>query len=116
MDGQPVKIVFRPEDVEIGFRFDLLSARHQLSEAVVESVAYVGPTERLSVRLAARLVGASSPDGIVDIAGLPLVVTRTKWEAEEAPLEVGDAVVLALRSYRLLPHFPLGTQSGAETV
>ena len=116
VDGQAVKIVFRPEDVELGFRRDLLAARHPLSEAVVESVSYVGPTERLSVRLAARLVGASSPDGIVDIAGLPLVVTRTKWEAEEAPLEVGDAVVLALRSYRLLPHFPLGTQSGAETV
>ena len=116
VDGQPVKVVFRPEDVEIGFRRDLLAARHPLSEAVVESVSYVGPTERLTVRLAARLVGASSPEDVVDIAGLPLVVTRTKWEAEEAPLEVGDAIVLGLRSYRLLPHFPLGTQSGAETV
>ena len=116
VDGQPVKIVFRPEDVELGFRRDLLTARHPLSEAQVESVSYVGPTERLTVRLAARLAGASSPDDVVDIAGLPLVVTRTKWEAEEAPLEVGDAVVLALRTYRLLPHFPLGTQSGAETV
>ena len=101
--------------MELGFRRDLLAARHPLSEAVVESVSYVGPTERLTVRLAARLVGASTSD-VVDIAGLPLVVTRTKWEAEEAPLEVGDAVVIGLRSYRLLPHFPLGTQSGAETV
>jgi ABC-type Fe3+/spermidine/putrescine transport system ATPase subunit len=116
VDGQPIKVVFRPEDVEIGFRRDLLAARHILSEAVVESVSYVGPTERLSVRLAARLVDPSSPEDVVDIGGLPLVVTRTKWEAEEAPLEVGDPVVLGLRSYRLLPHFPLGTQSGAETV
>ena len=116
IDGQPVKIVFRPEDVEVGFRRDLLAARHPLSEAVVESVSYVGPTERLTVRLAARLVGASASEGVVDIAGLPIVVTRTKWEAEEAPLEIGDPIVLALRSYRLLPHYPLGTQSGAETV
>ena len=83
---------------------------------MVESVSYVGPTERLTVRLAARLVGASDSDGVVDIAGLPIVVTRTKWEAEEVPLEIGDPIVLALRSYRLLPHYPLGTQSGAETV
>ncbi|HYO47116.1 MAG TPA: ABC transporter ATP-binding protein [Gemmatimonadota bacterium] len=116
VDGQPIKIVFRPEDVEIGFRRDLLAARHPLSDAVVEFVSYVGPTERLTVRLSARLVGATSATDVVDIAGLPIIVTRTKWEAEEVPLEVGDPVVLALRSYRLLPHYPLGTQSGAETV
>ena len=115
IDGQPVKIVFRPEDVEIGFRRDLLAARHFLSEAIVERVSYVGPTERLGVRLAARQTGGSPMD-VVDIAGLPLVVTRTKWEAEDAPLEVGDRVILALRSYRILPHFPLETQSGAETL
>ncbi|HET9333064.1 MAG TPA: ABC transporter ATP-binding protein [Gemmatimonadota bacterium] len=116
IDGQPVKIVFRPEDVEVGFRRDLLAARHPLSEAVVESISYVGPTERLTVRLAARSVGASASDDVVDIAGLPIVVTRTKWEAEETPLDLGDPVVLALRGYRLLPHYPLGTQSGAETL
>ena len=44
VEGQPVKVVFRPEDVELGFRRDLLAARHPLSEAVVESVSYVGPT------------------------------------------------------------------------
>jgi hypothetical protein len=108
--------VFRPEDVEVGFRRDLLAARHPLSEAVIESVSYVGPTERLTARLAARLVGAGASDDVVDIAGLPIVVTRTKWEAEEVPLEVGDPVVLALRGYRLLPHYPLGSQSGAETL
>jgi ABC-type Fe3+/spermidine/putrescine transport system ATPase subunit len=115
IDGQPIKIVFRPEDVEVGFRRDLLAARHPLSGAVVETVSYVGPTERLTLRLAARL-GASASGDVVDIAGLPIVVTRTKWEAEEAPLDVGDPVVLALRSYRLLPHYPLGSQSGAETL
>ena len=115
IDGQPVKIVFRPEDVEIGFRRDLLAAPHFLSEAVVERVSYVGPTERLGVRLAARQSGGS-PMEVIDIAGLPLVVTRTKWEAEDAPLEVGDRVILALRSYRILPHFPLESQSGAETL
>jgi ABC-type Fe3+/spermidine/putrescine transport system ATPase subunit len=115
-DGQPVKVVFRPEDVEVGFRRDLLAARHPLSEAVVETVSYVGPTERLTVRLAAERIRGNAADDVVDIAGLPIVVTRTKWEAEETPLSAGDPVVLALRSYRLLPHYPLGSQSGAETL
>jgi hypothetical protein len=39
--------------------------------------------------------------------GFPIVITRNKWDANEMELAVGDAVVIGLKGYRLLPHYPL---------
>ena len=42
--------------------------------------------------------------------GFPITVTRTKWEATEMELSPGDEVVLGLKDYRLLAHYPLGSE------
>ena len=46
----------------------------------------------------------------------PIVITRNKWDANEMELSVGDAVVLGLKGYRLLPHYPLRTESSAKAL
>jgi hypothetical protein len=46
--------------------------------------------------------------------GFPIVITRNKWEATEMELSVGDSVVVGLKGYRLLPHYPLGAETGAK--
>jgi hypothetical protein len=48
------------------------------------------------------------------LEGFPVTVTRTKWEANEMGLSIGDAVVVGLKDYRLLAHYPLSTESGAK--
>jgi sulfate transport system ATP-binding protein len=111
-ENQAVKVVFRPEDLALNFQAQLLDTPHYLGPAVVEDVSYVGPTERLAVRvmLWSRPTGRLEPGA----DGLPIVVTRTKWEATEMELSVGDQVVVGLKDYRLLPHYPLRAESGAK--
>src|SRR4029453_5803026 len=50
-ERQAVKIVFRPEDVVLNFQPQLLGTPYYLGRAVVEEVSYVGPSERMVVRL-----------------------------------------------------------------
>ncbi|HET9532403.1 MAG TPA: ABC transporter ATP-binding protein, partial [Blastocatellia bacterium] len=53
-ERQAVKIVFRPEDVVLGFQPQLLNTPYYLGRGVVESVSYAGPNERVVVRLVFR--------------------------------------------------------------
>jgi hypothetical protein len=48
--------------------------------------------------------------------GFPIVITRNKWDANEMELSAGDTVVLGLKGYRLLPHYPLRTESSAKAL
>ena len=41
--------------------------------------------------------------------GFPISVSRSKWDAADLPLEPGDAVVVGLKQYRVLPHYPLSS-------
>ena len=124
-ERQAVKIVFRPEDVVINFQPQLLDTPYYLGRAIVEDVSYIGPSERMVVRLILWPTQASAPDPayqkkrltLVDetyVEDFPLTITRTKWEASEIELSAGDAVVVGLKDYRLLPHYPLGAETGAK--
>lgn len=113
-EGQPVKVLFRPEDVVVAFAEHLLGTHHVLGPAVVDAVSYVGPMERLFVRIHLRAAGPAGP--IPSIAGFPITMTRTKWDAEEMGLEAGDPIVAGLKDYRVLPHYPLAGESGAKIV
>ncbi len=113
-DGQPVKVMFRPEDIVLGFQPQLLDATHYLGKALVDDVVYVGPTERLSVRLMLRplrTVSGTKPYSLLTDEsfsdGYSVAVSRTKWDAAELPVEPGDPVVVGLKEFRLLPHYPL---------
>lgn len=124
-ERQPVKIVFRPEDVVLNFQPQLLDTPYYLGRAEIEDISYIGHSERLILRL---LLWApqnnDDPDvqrlrnlSLVDESyaeGFPIVITRNKWEATEMELSVGDAVVVGVKGYRLLPHYPLGGETGAK--
>src|SRR5205814_4495493 len=102
------------------FQPQLLDTRYFLGSGVVDDVSYVGPSERLVVRLmlwspAERSLSpkprlAPVDEGYVD--GFPIIITRSKWEASEMELSVGDPIVVALKDYRQLPHYPLRSESG----
>ena len=122
-ERQPVKVMFRPEDVVINFQSQLLDTPYVLGRAVVEEVSYIGHSERLLVRLMlwspqlAEFSTGSPQLSLVDESygeGFPLVITRNKWDATEMELSSGDAVVVGLKGYRLLPHYPLRSESGAK--
>jgi ABC-type Fe3+/spermidine/putrescine transport system ATPase subunit len=121
-ERQAVKVVFRPEDVALNFEAPLLNTRHHLGHGVVEGVSYIGPIERLVVRLtfssqaprpAPRETGEASE---VYVGGLPITVSRTKWEAGDMELSPGDDVMVGLKGYRLLPHYPLRSEPGAKVI
>ncbi len=50
-------------------------------------------------------------DSLAD--GFPIVITRNKWDASEMELAPGDMVVVGLKGYRLLPHYPLRSEAEA---
>jgi sulfate/thiosulfate transport system ATP-binding protein len=122
-DGQPVKIVFRPEDLVLNFQPQLLDTRFYLGAAIVDDVSYIGPSERLVVRLSLRPPRGSEPGDrkanltLVDESfsdTFPIIVSRSKWDASEMQLSPGDRVVVGLKDYRVLPHYPLHVESGAK--
>jgi sulfate/thiosulfate transport system ATP-binding protein len=127
LERQLVKVVFRPEDVSINFQPQFLDTPFYLGRGIVEEVSYVGPTERLTVRLMLWSQPPSIPEAphpkpkllLVDetyAEGFPVVVYRTKWEASDMELSTGDPVVLGLKNYHLLPHYPLHSESGAKVL
>lgn len=124
-ERQAVKVVFRPEDVVINFQAQLLNTPYYLGRAIVEDISYIGPAERMAVRLllwpsqptVTSLIDRKSQLAVVDetfVEDFPLTITRTKWEANEMELSAGDQVVIGLKDYRLLPHYPLGSETGAK--
>jgi ABC-type Fe3+/spermidine/putrescine transport system ATPase subunit len=114
-ERQPVKVVFRPEDVVVNFQPQYLDTPFFLGNAVVEEVSYVGPTERLVARVMlwnSHLAPVDDPY----VEGFPITITRSKYDATEMELSAGDAIVVGLKDYRLLPHYPLRGESGAKVV
>jgi ABC-type Fe3+/spermidine/putrescine transport system ATPase subunit len=125
-ERQPVKVIFRPEDVVLNFQLQLLDTPYVLGRAVVEDVSYIGHSERLVARLMLweRQAAETEPAAqrsrdlsIVDDSqadGFPIVITRNKWDATDMELEAGDLIVVGLKGYRLLPHYPLRSETGAK--
>ena len=115
-ERQPVKVVFRPEDVVLNFQMQLLDTPYFLGNAIVDDVSYVGPAERLVVQLIINDL-PSSDDSFADVmATFPITITRTKWEASDMELSPGDRVAVGLKDFRVLAHYPLRGESGAKVV
>jgi sulfate transport system ATP-binding protein len=125
-ERQPVKIIFRPEDVVLNFQSQLLDTPYVLGRAMIEDITYIGHSERLVARLMlwTRQGAEAAPDmqrqralSLADDSqtdGFPIVITRNKWDATDMELETGDLVVVGLKGYRLLPHYPLRSETGAK--
>jgi len=108
VDGESVKIVFRPEDIALAHLNGRVEAPYQLGRGEVLDVAFSGAAETLSVRLLphspAGLTLATNRDGTATRQALNVVlkVTRTKWDALRVPLRPQDIVTVGLKSYKIL--------------
>lgn len=125
-ERQAVKIVFRPEDVVLNFQPQLLDTPYYLGRAEIEDISYIGHSERLVLRLLLWASQGNENDAEVQrlrhltlvgetyAEGFPIVITRNKWEANEMELSIRDSIVVGLKGYRLLPHYPLRAESSAK--
>jgi ABC-type Fe3+/spermidine/putrescine transport system ATPase subunit len=121
-EGQPVKLVFRPEDVRLSLTGELPPNCRRLTNGVIEEKHFVGAYERLTVRLdlVARRPAPGEPP-LYEVAadrearlGVPIFVTRPKAEASAAPLGVGDRVAVCLTAFRILPNFALASERASR--
>jgi len=102
-EGQSMKLVFRPEDVFLRRPDNLMQNYQNLAEAVVEEVSFVGAFERLQIRLKTN-------------ERQTVIVTRPKTETSVNPLHEGDRVSTGIVRFRVLPNFPLGSETAAKIV
>jgi sulfate transport system ATP-binding protein len=125
-EGQPVKLVFRPEDAHLSLTGALPEGCRRLANGVIEEKHFVGAYERLTVRLdlVPRRAQAEGEPPLYSVTvntpekrlGLPVFVTRPKPETNSAPLEVGDRVALGLTSFRVLPNFALAAERAGKII
>jgi ABC-type Fe3+/spermidine/putrescine transport system ATPase subunit len=88
-DGQPAKLVVRPEDVFLRRPENLVQNYQKLTEGVVEEMSFVGAFERVGVRLASH-------------GSHPIVVTRPKTETATFNLRRGQKVTVGVVRFRIL--------------
>ena len=89
-NGQPAKLIVRPEDVFLRKAENLTQKYQPLTDGIVDEVSFVGAFERVAVRLAF-------------IRDKPLIVTRPKTETAVFPLSVGQKVPVGVVRFRVLP-------------
>jgi ABC-type Fe3+/spermidine/putrescine transport system ATPase subunit len=89
-DGQPAKLVIRPEDVFLRRPENLMQHYQQLTEGVVEEMSFVGAFERVGIRLPTH-------------DGQRLIATRPKTETAAFQLYPGQRVTVGVVRFRILP-------------
>lgn len=109
-EGQPVKLVFRPEDVSLSKTQALPSGHACLSSGLVEETSFVGAYERLRIRLDPTGSGETTDDPFYlttetpeSQSAKPIIVTRPKPETMGVKLRRGDRVFVGLNSFTMLP-------------
>ena len=111
-DGQPVKLVFRPEDVSLSKTQSFPTGHDCLSSGLIEETSFVGAYERLRIRLDPT-VGAAcetaepyylTTETPESQTAKPIIVTRPKPETLEVKLNRGDRVFVGLKSFTLLAN------------
>ncbi len=110
-DGEPVKIVFRPEDVSLSKTQTLPSGRACLASGLVEETSFVGAYERVRIRLdptGGACDGGDTPFYLTtetpeSQTSKPIIATRPKPETLEVNLRRGDRVFVGLSLFTILP-------------
>src|SRR5882762_7028424 len=113
-EGQPVKLIFRPEDVSLSKTQELPGGTNCLFSGIVEETSFVGAYERLRIRV--------DPTGGADDTGdtpfylttdtpesqtaKPIIASRPKPETMSVKLRIGDRVFLGLTYFTILPKDP----------
>lgn len=120
-EGQPVKLIFRPEDVSLSKTQELSSGESCFAGGIVEETSFVGAYERLRIRLDPS-GGSSCDSGDTPYylttetpespTAKPIIATRPKPETMSVKLRRGDHVFIGLTSFTLLPRDPRPNADG----
>jgi sulfate transport system ATP-binding protein len=110
-EGQPVKLVFRPEDVSLSQSQDVPAGHACLASGIVEETSFVGAYERVRIRLDPGGGGTCETDTPYYLttetpeshAAKPIIATRPKPETMAVNLRIGDRVFLGLSAFTILP-------------
>src|SRR6185436_15429616 len=112
-EGQPVKVIFRPEDVSLSKTQELPGGRNCLFSGLVEETSFVGAYERLRIRVDPSGTGACdagdtpfylTTETPESNTAKPLIATRPKPETMKLRLRIGDRLFLGLTSFTILPR------------
>ncbi|HVQ39542.1 MAG TPA: ABC transporter ATP-binding protein, partial [Pyrinomonadaceae bacterium] len=112
-EGEPVKLIFRPEDVSLSKTQELPGGRNHVFSGLVEETSFVGAYERLRIRVDPSGNGASeegdtpfylTTETPESNKSRPIIATRPKPETMSVKLRIGDRVFLGLTSFTLLPQ------------
>jgi putative spermidine/putrescine transport system ATP-binding protein len=109
-EGQFVKVLFRPEDIELLFEPDVQSDPGIIGRASIVDLSFAGSTERISLKFEARGEPHSDVIRTADQSRRPpslssastIVASRSKWESGRRPAEIGETVSVFLRDFRIL--------------
>jgi len=123
-DGQPVKLIFRPEDVSLSRTQELPAGHSCLAGGIVEETSFVGAYERLRIRLDPSGANACdtgdtpyylTTETPESQTAKPIIATRPKPETMAVKLRRGDHVFIGLTSFTLLPK-DIKPTSGGSTI
>src|SRR5882724_8488461 len=114
-EGQPVKLIFRPEDVSLSKTQSFPAGQACLSSGIVEETSFVGAYERLRIGLEPT-GGTACETGETPYylttetpesqTAKPIIATRPKPEAMAVKLKKGDRVFVGLNYFTILPKDP----------
>ncbi len=122
VEGQPVKLIFRPEDVVLSRAGTIGPRSVRLSTGVVNEISFSGAYESLKVTLhlsnavsyeGENLFNSSTPES--EGTPKPIIVTRLKSEAHAVKLRQRDRVIAGLTSFTVLKDNPAGTDPKTAT-
>lgn len=108
-NGQPAKLIFRPEDVSFGKSEGLPGGHAVLANGLIEEINFVGAFERVTVRLDLVSPPFAAPFSNIHSTptewsvGAPVIATRLKPDIHALPLKVGEQVAVGLASFTVLP-------------
>ena len=106
-DSGRVQVLFRPEDVAIK-NADDAQRWPSLGEGVVVSRAFLGPIERLRVRLPIPGVRSLAPVAPFGEDAVLVDAVRPEHQARRFPLAPGDSAWIGLRRVHTIAHPGLG--------
>ncbi len=111
-EGQPVKLMFRPEDVFLSDTQNLPHGHHCLARGIVEEISFVGAFERLRIRLDPTEPGAcDTTDNPYYLTtetperpgAKPIMATRPKPNSLALRIHTGDRLFIGVTTFTLLP-------------
>jgi ABC-type Fe3+/spermidine/putrescine transport system ATPase subunit len=113
-EGNPVKLIFRPEDVSLSKTQTLPAGHSYLSTGIVEATSFVGAYERLRIKLEPPGNNAETSETPFYLTtetpesqtAKPIIATRPKPEAMAVRLRRGDHVFIGLNYFTVLPSDP----------